>query len=425
MYSGPKSIQENLIFGYDTGYTHDGLNLSMNRFYKGPSGPNKIEVLNHSRSNTSGTNGFVSNGEEVVDIPKIGKRSVKFVEYFNNYSNSGDLGCCPNLFYYHDGYITGIESSTSYTYSIIYKHTNNYTHPNFMYRYEHNSSGTYLTEQGVHSTASDRRTHLGNGWYHAWGSFTTQSTTAQLRCYSFLYNYGTTKYKFYVAAVSIVKNVSGSTHMIVPPQLMLSPNTTISSTNSLIDVTRSKNIDVSNISFDSTAHPDFDGSNDTIDMGGFDIQNRDYSVEVVYKTDSQYTGQGIITDYQYSWWMMWIDGNNKINWRHKKTDANNFLLQSANEVGGGYHHLVFAFKLGTGAKMYIDGALSASNTFTDGFGLASPRGPRYVGHLRTGAPGSPGSYFNGKIPVVKIYQKTLSENEAKQNFLAYSRRFNI
>ena len=148
MYTGPNIVNDGLVFGYDTGYNSDGKNISRGRYFKGPVSNNILEVLNHSRSNTSGANGFVLNGEEIVNIPKIGKRNVKFTEYYNNHSNAGSLGCCPNLFYYHDGYITGVESSTSYTYSIIYKHTGNYTHPNFMYRYEYQTNGTYNTEGG-------------------------------------------------------------------------------------------------------------------------------------------------------------------------------------------------------------------------------------------------------------------------------------
>ena len=264
--------------------------------FKGPVSNNILEVLNHSRSNTSGANGFVLNGEEIVNIPKIGKRNVKFTEYYNNHSNAGSLGCCPNLFYYHDGYITGVESSTSYTYSIIYKHTGNYTHPNFMYRYEYQTNGTYNTEGGFHSTASDRRRHLGNGWYHAWGTFTTQSTTTQLRCYSFLYNYGTTKHKFYVAAISLVKNTSGSTHLIVPPHLMLKPNTSVSSTQSLIDLKKSTNIDTANVSFDSTGQPTFDGTDDQIVTTAVGITNysQPFSMECVFKVPTSGTN-GLIT----------------------------------------------------------------------------------------------------------------------------------
>lgn len=431
MYSGPKSIHENLIFGYDTGYTQDGLNLSMNRFYKGPSGANKIEVLNHSIANTSGTNKFVSNGEEVVDIPKIGKRSVKFAEYFNNYNNSGDLGCCPNLFYYHDGYITGIEPSTSYTYSIIYKHTNNYTHPNFMYRYEYNSSGTYLTEQGVHSTASDRRTHLGNGWYHAWGSFTTQSTTAQLRCYSFLYNYGTTKYKFYVAAVSIVKNVSGSTHMIVPPQLMLSPNTTISSTNSLIDLTRSENIDVSNVSFDSIAQPTFDGTDDYIDLGS-DITFKSsggWTVESVVKYDSVAGGYNNVTSpanfigadgITYNSWY-WSVLSSKLAlwnrspgvWKYGSTTL---------QADTWYHAVLVSYDSGTSYQMYLNGEAEGGDHTSyswnsDYAGLKV----RYIGRGNS----SNTRLVNGEIAVTKIYNRALSAEEVNENYLGYKSRFGI
>lgn len=412
MYSGPHKIKDGLVFGYDTGYNVNNKSLGRGRHFKGPVSTNILEVLNHSRSNTSGANGFVLNGEEVVRIPKVGKRTVKYVEYYNNHSNAGSLGCCPNLFYYHDGYVTGVESSTPYTYSIIYKHTGNYTHPNFMYRYEHQTNGTYNTEQGIHSTA--RRTHLGNGWYHAWGTFTTQSTTTQLRCYSFLYNYGTTKHKFYVAAISIVKNTSGDTHLIIPPHLMLQPNTSVSSTQSLIDLKRSTNINLSNVSFDSNGQPTFDGTDDYIDTNQtptvLGVYNSSYTMEAVFKLDTTSgdnmvfgttttaTGQGLHLGVR----------NGVVYQGHYSID------RSAGSVSANTWYHVVWIHTGSQSIMYVNG--SAINS------LASHGA--FVGTTNI-LIGRHWGWFDGQISVAKIFNRALSGQEAQQNFRAYRRRFDI
>tara|TARA_S200002703_G_scaffold150261_1_gene148492 strand:+ start:2176 stop:3498 length:1323 start_codon:yes stop_codon:yes gene_type:complete len=437
-HASPNIITDGLVFGYDTGYNINGRNLGVGRHFKGPISNNLLEVHNHSRSNTSSTNGFVLNGEETVNIPKIGKRSVKYVEYYNNYNNSGDLGCCPNLFYYHSGYITGVESSTSYTYSIIYKHTGNYTHPNFMYRYEYQTDGTYNTEGGIHSTASSRRRHLGNGWYHAWGTFTTQSTTTQLRCYSFLYNYGTTKHRFYVASISLIKNISGSTHLITPPQLMLNPNTSISSTQSLIDLTRTTNIDVSNVSFDSNAQMTFDGTDDysvipyaSTDLDGDAI----FSVEAVIKRTGTMSNGGI--------WGIGEGTQAGINGYVFASSPNKISIDlwgtATFHTGVDYplnkHVHVTWVKTTTGFStstivIYVNGV-----AYT-GSDLTVMRGTSHTPNLNTSTTGkgivigrvgaTTNSYYaQGEVPILKVYNKVLTTAEVRQNFNATKDRFGL
>jgi hypothetical protein len=420
MHSGPHIKRDGLVFGYDTGYSGTGRNLSKGRHFKGPASSNILEVLNHSRSNTSGANGFVLNGEETVNIPRVGKRSVKYVEYYNNHSNAGSLGCCPNLFYYHSDYITGVESSTPYTYSIIYKHTGGYTHPNFMYRYEYQTNGTYNTEGGLHSTASDRRRHLGNGWYHAWGTFTTRSNTTQLRCFSFLYNYGTTKHRFYVAAISLVKNTSGSTHLITPPQLMLKPNTSVSSTQSLIDLTKTTDIDVSNVSFDSTGQPTFDGTDDEINTG-ITTQLVDFSCVVIFKNNSSAVW-GRLVDKQYNTGFF---------------ISSYFATGGSGYVGAGiiepnpphgqslqydtskYNYFVVT-RSGTTHTIYLNGSTNSLSKTGSGAALSS-------NEMAIGAwNGSTSSQrHTGEIPVVKLYNRALSAQEVQQNYRAYKNRFDL
>lgn len=421
MYSGPHIKRDGLVFGYDTGYNANNKSLGRGRHFKGPVSDNILEVLNYSRGNTSGTNGFVQNGEEVVKIPKVGRRTVKYVEYYNNHSNAGSLGCCPNLFYYHDGYVTGVESSTPYTYSIIYKHTGNYTHPNFMYRYEHQTSGTYNTEQGIHSTA--RRTHLGNGWYHAWGTFTTQSTTTQLRCYSFLYNYGTTKYKFYVAAISIVKNTSGDTHLIVPPHLMLQPNNSISSTQSLIDLKRSTSINVLNAPFDTNGGFTFDGTDTGVQVSNG--KNLSGFSAVTY--EGVINGEGVGT---YDRWFsgtsgttvhypdLAIDSSGTLRYLHSSIYPS-WVSTGISVTTNVYNHIVFIFQNNGNVELFVNGSSVYTASHNSGTFPSVSRfmiGNRYDLN---------GEAIVGKVPLMKIYNRALTAQEVKQNFRAYKTRFDI
>ena len=101
------------------------------------------------------------------------------------YNNPGNVDCCPAFFTYGG---VSLSPSTTYCYSAFYKVVNNdYGNANYLYRYEFNSSGTYLTEAGVWS-AVNRIRYPGN-WYRIFGTFTTQATTATGNFYSFTYEY--------------------------------------------------------------------------------------------------------------------------------------------------------------------------------------------------------------------------------------------
>ncbi len=103
------------------------------------------------------------------------------------YNNPGNVDCCPAFFTYGG---VSLSPSTTYCYSAFYKVVNNdYGNANYLYRYEYNSSGTYLTEAGVWS-AVNRIRYPGN-WYRIFGTFTTQATTATGNFYSFTYEYNT------------------------------------------------------------------------------------------------------------------------------------------------------------------------------------------------------------------------------------------
>ncbi len=106
----------------------------------------------------------------------------------NRYNNPGNVNCCPSFFTYQTGvYLT---ASTAYCYSAFYKVVNNdYGNANYLYRYEYNSGGTYLTEAGVWSSVN--RIPYPGGWYRIFGTFTTQATTAYINTYSFTYEYNT------------------------------------------------------------------------------------------------------------------------------------------------------------------------------------------------------------------------------------------
>ena len=430
IFRGPGVVNDGLVFGYDTGYNDSGEQLASGRFFKGPSHSNLLKGHANSQSSQTTNYSFVY-GTQEVEIPEVGVRTVKYCDYNNNrYAADGSVNsgtsCCPNLFYYHGSspYVP-VSANTSYTYSIIYKHTAGYTHPNFMYRYEYNNT-TYVKEGGLHSTASDRRRNLGNGWYHAWGTFTTASTTTNLRCYSFLYNYGLQTDRFYVAGISIVENQGGGTHFVIPPQLMLEPLGSVSDTASLIDLKRTTSIDVGDVSFDSNAQPTFDGTDDFLTVpsySGFTVDTR--TVEIIFKMNGSYSN--------FSPLAVYANGSSSSNRIWLGLQSSKFKMHGWGTVDPSgtttiaadtWYVCTFSYNKSTQAmKMYTNGVLESTTTNTQG-GVTAVSGMNW--YLAT-IPGGWQSvtYSDVDIPSFKIYDRILSDAEVAQNFNSYKNRFNI
>lgn len=73
-------------------------------------------------------------------------------------------------------------------------------------------------------------------------------------------------------------------------------------------------------------------------------------------------------------------------------------------------------------RLYVNGTQVYSAA------LSGPIGNLYANDLRIGARGAPGSaygFFNGSIPVVKIYNRALSAGEVRDNYNHYKTRFNL
>lgn len=410
---------DSLVFHMDLGDIPNGF----------PSMPlqNKLLTLEHSYPSGTSSAGFeVRVGETEEYIPGVGKRTVKYTDYYNDYP-AVSTNCCPNLFRYHSNRITGLVGDTMYTYSIVYKHSSGYTHPNFMYRYEYDSSGTYLAQGGVHSTSS--RNHLGNGWYHAWGTFITQPTTSEMTAYSFLYNYSTWQ-RFSVAAVSLVQG-----HHILDPRQMLAPQEEKTSTQSILDLTGNKSITVPIEAFNSDAEMEFDGTS---------------FAQHPYLTDGDWQ---VVPDLQ-DWTMEHVVRYNVVpgGWNNETSPTNFFGSDSINEnawfwsalssklalwnISPGYwrygdtilqpntwyHVAIKCYDSGTRYQMYLNGEPEGGDHVsqiwsTDRSGLrVKTIGAGNSGNRRT---------LNGEQPITKIYTRSLTDDEIRHNYQQYKTRFNF
>ena len=394
-----KVVTSGSVFMYDVGDTYNS--------YKGQPGTNITTGVNkvyNGYNKITYDNGmfFETNGyTEVVNIPALGPTTVQSVEINNAYCGygcNGNYQCCPTLFTYTGGWMSSIWSpGQTYSYQIIYKCTSGYTHPNFMYHYEYNSSEGYLTEYGVFTT--DKQESLGDGWYHAWNTFTTNASAAKGYTGLWYYNYNVAD-KVSIAAVSISPG-----YTIRPPREIIPSGTTRSTTQGLLPIVGDSSINLANVSFDSNAQIVFDGTDDYVDLGYAPFSGTgDFTIDTVYTLDTVDT-HTIIGNYPAS----------SLQFMGRYGLYINGACYFPSSLGAGTYHAVATRESGV-CKLYLNGVLVNTVSNSNSIGTNSfVMGKNTVGTER----------LTGKVPVMKLYNRALSAAEVKQNYNKYKTRFNL
>lgn len=352
--------------------------------------------------------------EVTVDIPQIGKVISQKCRLYNDYNNTSSI-CCPIIFRtsYHSAINgTSVSPSTLYTYGIIYKTTSGYTHPNFMYRYEYDASNNKQTEGGVHSTA--RRIHLGDGWYWAWGTFTTQPNTVIINTAgSFYYRWGTDYDDFYVAKYLLVEGDYQYLHPRYWPDL----NITRSNTESLLDLTGKNTVTVNSLTYNSNNLYEFNGTSDYIDLPNDIGYTSQVSAFGWFKSAGTPAGNyHIILGGQELEISIYTTGYLRTGIFQGSRYVHN---HGSGLTDGNWHQVGFTFD-GSTKVAYIDGVSVGTDSIPSGT-LTSSFSNRKIGRF-----GSSGTYYvNGEISQVKIYNKALTAEEVQKNFVALRGRYGI
>jgi hypothetical protein len=387
-----------LVFMYDvadlssySGQPGTNITVGPNRNFNGYS------LSTYSNGKLFETNGY----NETVYIPTIGLREVQSVDIYNvydGYGNDGNYNCCVNLFAYTGGWNSYIYTpGTTYTYQIIYRCDSGYTGPNFMYHYEYDTNGNYITEYGVHD--NNKREHLGGGWYHAWNTFNTNG--AAVRGYTGLwYYYYNVRDKVSVAAVSIAP---GNT--IRPARQLIPSNTTRLATQGLVPLTGNATLDLSNVSFDSNGQIYFDGTNDYIDLGYAPFSGTgDFTIDTVYTLNTLDT-HTIIGNYPAS----------SLQFMGRYGLYINGSCYFPSSLGPGTYHATATRESGV-CKLYLNGTLV--NTVSNGNNIGT-------NSFVMGKNTSGGEVLNGVVPIMKLYNRALTQAEVKQSYDKYKTRFNL
>jgi hypothetical protein len=385
-----KTSSAGLIFGYDTG--------DMDNSFKGAPKTNLLSYYGRTYGNQSSSVFKTQYYTREVFVPTLGTRSVETMETYNDYG--GGSGVCCQQAWNLGG--SGVSGSTQYTYSIIYRSSSGYTHPNFMYRYEYGASG-YITEGGLHNDGN--RTHLGDGWYHAWGNLTTQPGTTTMYFYFYMYEYATYN-TIDLAGIMFTQGPE-----ILRPRQFIPFGTTRSVTQGLLDLTGNYTIDLSNISFDSTGNIAFDGTNDFIDTNFPAMTINNPTIEaVVYRDTNTGRYEAIIQNNLASDDALYVFPGGVLGFW--PCSASSLTVPT-----GRWSYVAVSYN-GTTLTYCVNGTIqvvtSSCEHITD------------WDFLRIGAAGSgDGERWIGKIAVSRVYDRALSATELTQNYSHYKTRFNL
>jgi len=207
---------------------------------------------------------------------------------------------------------------------------------------------------------------------------------------------------------------------------------TRSVTQGLLDLIGNVSIDISNMSFDDSANLLLDGTDDRIFAGNpseLSLHNGIATFEAVVKFPKDWTGgsqypnlicKGARAGWDTPGWALfgfrdWPNANNKSWGLGLRNDAGSVRTvakyDSPTDV---YLHLVATMD-GTTMKLYENGILVNTNTQT-----VNPAENDY--NVFVG--GDDGSNrFPGELPIVKVYNKALTQSEVVSNFKHYRNRF--
>lgn len=271
---------------------------------------------------------------------------------------------------------------------------------------------TYFGSGNANSSFNTTLNSTGD-WQHVVHQWTASATYSFI---SYWFPSGSTdKYAFDIADVQVELNKGHATPFVAG---------TRSNTDSLIDLKRTTSMSAGNISFDSTGQPDYDGSDDFLTTTLTDVNlNNGCTIEGVLKRNSTPSAWRTFFNIKHT--------SNNTPFFEFRSGANaqeifadyyhsaDYVTPAATLTTGDFGHAVACYDGNGNIKMYFNGILVGTKTGVPGFALGtSPR-------ITVGRAYDNTRYTDISAPIVKVYDKALSQAEVTQNYKAYKNRFNI
>ena len=400
--AGPNTAESGLVFAYDTG--------NIITSYIGEPTTNIAYATNNNLN--SGGNWWVNGGANIFDdndtsIPKpsIPNVDTSNLRIFSSLVTAG--GSNQQL----GSSIITISPSTTYSFSIWYYFTGNSM---VIYPYIRTAVNNDAIGVFSYNGNTDGTTWPKNQWILLKATGTTQANETGI--YMSSYTGTAVGDKVYYFGYQ-VEQKGHCTPLVLG---------TRSATQGLLNLGGTDTINITNASFNNNAQLIFDGTNDYVYLTSF---NPTFTTGITMECVAKWTANP-----GGSWQRMFDFGNgsnadNLIFCRYSNGDQLFFGIyngsgNSYNTTGTGailfgqYAHYV-AVADGTDFKVYVNGQLIFSGANST-IPVTTSRTNNYIGKSNWAD-----SYFDGEIPVAKMYTKALTAAEVQQNYQALRYRFGI
>jgi hypothetical protein len=197
-------------------------------------------------------------------------------------------------------------------------------------------------------------------------------------------------------------------------------------TQGLLDMVRTSTINIANASFDNNAQIEFDGTNDYTDSG-YDLSwNNTNSVSIEFMIKPyNLSGGGIMGKEYPNWeWAFYQSGTNLnlVYWNNAGGHSNGMDFQvNVFPTANTWYHITYTWDTTT-SIFYVNGTAAGSKVAVDpSINQNRSNNVMIGGHTYVWAD----SYFNGKLDLVKYYNKALTASEVLTNYNALKTRFGI
>lgn len=403
---GANIAVDGLVFGYDTGYPLVSGNSDTYKFNKGE--PTENLVGNPTFIGTSGTQTQGVTPANWIFSGEPGPNGFLFYDSGSSpiplkFQNEGSVitinsGSQNRRIYFRR---TDLLPNTTYTISCWMYFSGSFTNSWSKFQYDSTGSSLGIGYFDSFSNYASANGHSLEEWFLWEGTLTTEPTTAQ--CY-------------WGPVISDgPKNLVGLQRMKVEVKDHRTPfvNGTRSVSGSLIDLTRTTDIDLSNVSFDSNAQMTFDGTDDIVNINFPTLSSDSGSIEVVVSREGTTSNSFVFAKVG--------DSTNRYYLRQPSSDTldavrgNPLSYASFGTLTlGKYYHLVMTWDSST-VYAYKNGVLQNTNSYTN------PNTDISDAQIGDG----PGNNIAMKLPILKIHNKTLSAQEILQNYNAVKERFSL
>jgi len=400
MYIGPNTIKKNLVFGYDSGYGAAS-NHESTRFYAGEPTSNVIPNTSNPNLSVYGWYGYGWSGGMIV----------------NTEENAFELTATNG--WHNRRYNHGITSGGTVTVSFDYKLKSLGTDPvaTSHQTYMFILNGTHLGSYTNYISSISHPDFISGEWKTFIGSYTANSDSNLAIGVRGKDSAG-------LSDTVYIKNLQVEAKGHRTPFVEGSR----SSTKSLIDLKRTTDIDLSNMSFDSTGQPTFNGVDDYMSMSSIpNIPTTQITCEAVInpsRTPSTGTVRGTVIGDQSSLYLgiiNSIDGGtgHALHWALPLSNGSRVASWHGSIPKDKFTHIVGTYD-GSTSRAYINGVQVWYASTSGNVGGTTYNIGIYNNRTNDGL-----HNFEGSIPTAKIYNLALSAQEVQQNFNAYKNRFNI